>query len=212
MFLAPIVFIWIGSWKINLGTSMSVRYVRTTEQLADFATKGAVTTTQWKCLMRLFEFRPPTKLCVDDRSRSQSSCAAVAEDPVFAMSHSRAKSAEHDFQSVLWDRIPGEASYKVVQENTDPARGKTVRLDEQEDREDSNLDTFWFEACQDTPDVSRCTVHRSDVEDVIRTYGSSLQSRRTKSRTSLSLKKFRLPKRAVPLGRPRRQLLRDTTC
>ena len=181
---------------------MSVRYVRTAEQLADFVTKDAVTTTQWKCLMRLFEFRPPTKLCVNDRSRSQSSCAAVAEDPVFAMSHSRAKSAEHDFQSVLWDRIPGEASYKVVQENTDPARRKTVRLDEQEDREDSNLDTFWFEACEDTPDVSRCTVDRSDVDDVIQTYGSSLQSRLTKSRTSLSLKKVSTSQTCSSSGTP----------
>ena len=47
--------------RINLDSSISTRYVLTTEQLA-LLTKGAFTTIQWKSLMRLSDDHPPSCL------------------------------------------------------------------------------------------------------------------------------------------------------
>ena len=47
---------WLFFERINLvDSSISIRYVRTTEQLEDILTKGAFTTTQWKSLMFFFD-------------------------------------------------------------------------------------------------------------------------------------------------------------
>ena len=71
--------------RINLDSSISIRYVRTTEQLADMSTNGALTTIQWKSLVWLFDVHPPSSLNVD-RSISESSCSSVALNTHLAMS------------------------------------------------------------------------------------------------------------------------------
>ena len=48
--------------RIILDSSVSIRYVRTAEQLADMLTNGAFTTTQRMSSMRLFDIRLPTHL------------------------------------------------------------------------------------------------------------------------------------------------------
>ena len=49
----------------NLDSSVSIRYVRTTEQVADILRKGASTTIQWKSLLQLFDVQRPPKLDVE---------------------------------------------------------------------------------------------------------------------------------------------------
>ena len=50
--------------RINWNSYMSIRFVRTTEQVANFLTKGAFTTIQWKALMRLCDIHSQPKLNV----------------------------------------------------------------------------------------------------------------------------------------------------
>ena len=58
--------------RVNLDSSVSIRYVCTTEQRADILTKGAFTTIQSTSLMRLFDTHPPFNLNFD-RNFSESS-------------------------------------------------------------------------------------------------------------------------------------------
>ena len=53
---------------MNLDTSISFRFVRTTEQVADMLSKSAVTTTQGTSPMQLFDIHQPPKLNVDLQS------------------------------------------------------------------------------------------------------------------------------------------------
>ena len=65
-FEAPLslVLTSIGYSRINMNTTISIRWVRTTEQLADMWTKGAFTTIQWKSLMRQIDVHTPLKFIV----------------------------------------------------------------------------------------------------------------------------------------------------
>ena len=44
--------------RTNNDSSISIRHVRTGEELADMLTEGAFTTVQWKSVMRLFDIHP----------------------------------------------------------------------------------------------------------------------------------------------------------
>ena len=50
---------WLFS-ELILDRSISIRYVRTTEQLADMLIKGAFTAGQWKSLMWAFDIQATT--------------------------------------------------------------------------------------------------------------------------------------------------------
>ena len=93
------------TWKcfffegINLDDSISSRYVRTTEQLADILTTGAFATILWKSLMLVFDLRPPSKKDVPKlnviHNLSESSWSAASSVPARAIS--TACSSQRDF-------------------------------------------------------------------------------------------------------------------
>ena len=59
---------------------ISIRHVRTTEQLAGILTNGSFATMQWKTFVRLFNTHPPPTWNVN-RSISESPCSAVSSHP-----------------------------------------------------------------------------------------------------------------------------------
>ena len=61
--------------RTDMDSSISIRYVRTKEQLADIWTKGAFTTNQLIYLMRLFDIHQSTPKLKVDRSRCEPSCS-----------------------------------------------------------------------------------------------------------------------------------------
>ena len=64
--------------RIDLDRSISIRYVRTAEQLEDILTKGTFTTTKTS-LMQLFDSRPPRPELNVDCSCSDSHSSAVSQ-------------------------------------------------------------------------------------------------------------------------------------
>ena len=63
--------------RLSLDSSISSRYLRTTEQLADMLIKCTFTTIQWKSVMSVFHLHPPPKLNVD-RNFSELCCSTVS--------------------------------------------------------------------------------------------------------------------------------------
>ena len=90
--------------RIKLDSSISSRYVRTTERLSDILSICALTTIQWKSLMQLFHIHPPPNLNVDrlnvDRSFSESFCSAVSQKIPLATSN--AYNSKREFESGPW--------------------------------------------------------------------------------------------------------------
>ena len=107
-----------------------------------------------------------------------------------------------------WDQNPGEGSYKVVQQNTVPAWKKpNAFFVAKEQRRDSNLDTFWFEVRQDTKGGRRKVSQASYIEATCKSIGMTALPLGMQTTVAIKVtKKFRLPSRAVPLGRSRSQL------
>ena len=63
--------------RLSLDSSISIRCLRTTKQLANMLTKGTFTTIQWKSVMSVFHLHPPPKLNVD-RNFSELCCSTVS--------------------------------------------------------------------------------------------------------------------------------------
>ena len=124
--------------------------------------------------MPFFGHRPPTKFCVNDRSVSQSSCAAVSTDPFCAISNSRARISQYDFESGPRDETSEESLLLKSHTKTRLTLGKPARSDAQEQRKMLNLDTIWFEDRTEEVQRLESIVHRSNVEH-IRNYCSPLQ-------------------------------------
>ena len=85
--------------RINLDSSIFIRYVRITEQLADMLTKCAFATIQWRFLMQLFDLHPHPKLNVD-RMFSETSCSAVS--PQTPRAKSDVHNTQRDFENGSW--------------------------------------------------------------------------------------------------------------
>ena len=83
-------------WTAQL---ISIRHVRTREQLADILTKGAFATVQWKSVLRLFDIHPPSHLNVD-RSFSASSGSAVSPQTTHAIPD--VHKTQCDFEKGSW--------------------------------------------------------------------------------------------------------------
>ena len=151
--------------RIHLESSISIRYVRTTEQLADVWTTGALTPIQWKSLMRLFDIHPPSDVSVD-RSLSESLCSAVSQKTPLAMSN--ANSSQRDFKSGLRGVRLEDSSHGVRSAWRNPmlhsSRHTWVKPIRSSDRGGAESDAFCHESELEGRKRHKESLYRSSVD------------------------------------------------